>query len=142
MRAVIDTGVFVSAFIRSSGTTGAVLRALRNRNFTAVYTTDVLVEIIEVLGQNTFRNKYHIQPEDISSLVNLIRLSGELAIPNNTITNSPKLTLCRDPKDHKFLIAALAGSADYIVSGDGDLLDMVSFESIPILRPAEFLALL
>jgi putative PIN family toxin of toxin-antitoxin system len=140
MRVVVDTGVFVSAFIQSRGTTGAVLRALRNKKFTAVYTTEILVEIIDVLGRNKFRDKYHIQPDDISAFVNLIRLRGELVIPKTEVTNSPKLTLCRDPKDHKFLIAALASSADYLVTGDKDLLDIVSFESIPILRPAEFLA--
>ena len=40
----------------------------------------------------------------------------------------------------RVLEAALAGKADCIVSGDADLLDMGSFEGMPILRPAEFLA--
>jgi predicted nucleic acid-binding protein len=47
---------------------------------------------------------------------------------------------CRDPKDDKFLEAAQAGQADCIVSVDADLLDMVAFEDIPIIRPAEFFA--
>jgi len=67
-------------------------------------------------------------------LINLIRLRGELIIANQ------KVTACRDPKDDKFLEAALVGVVDCLVSGDSDLLDMVSFEDIPILRPAEFLA--
>ncbi len=134
MRAVIDTGVFVSALIRKQGTTGDVLRALRDGRFTAIYTTDIMVEIIDVLGRAPFRAKYHIEPDDITALVNLIRLRGELAAP------AQRVTACRDPKDDKFLEAALAVRADCIVSGDADLLDMTSFEEIPILRPAEFLA--
>ncbi|MBL7161255.1 MAG: putative toxin-antitoxin system toxin component, PIN family [Anaerolineales bacterium] len=134
MRAVIDTGVFVSALIRPQGTTGAALKALRDGRFTVLYSTDMLVEIIDVLGRDKFRTKYHIHPDDITALVNLIRLRGELVIP------SQKVTACRDPKDDKFLEAALASDADCLVSGDFDLLDMVSFENIPILRPAEFLA--
>ncbi|HET9588547.1 MAG TPA: putative toxin-antitoxin system toxin component, PIN family, partial [Anaerolineales bacterium] len=59
---------------------------------------------------------------------------GELVIP------ARRVTICRDPKDNKFLEAALAAQTDCIVSGDADLLDMTSFEEIPILRPAEFLA--
>jgi predicted nucleic acid-binding protein len=51
MRAVIDTGVFVSALIRPQGVTGEILRALRNGDFTPVYSTDMLVEIIGVLGR-------------------------------------------------------------------------------------------
>lgn len=64
-------------------------------------------------------------------LVNLIRLRGELVNPGK------KVTACRDPKDNKFLEAA---GAACIVSGDTDLLDTDSFEEVPVLRPAEFLA--
>lgn len=134
MRAVIDTGIFVSALICPQGTTGAVLRVLRDGRFTAIYSTDTLIEIIDVLGREKFRTKYHIQPDDITALVNLIRLRGDLVIPTQ------KVTACRDPKDDKFLEAALAGEAECLVSGDFDLLDMVAFEDIPILRSVEFLA--
>ena len=93
-----------------------------------------MVEIIEVLGRVRFRTKYHIEPDDITALVNPIRLRGELVAPKL------KISACRDPKDDKFLEAAVAAQADCIVSGDPDLLDMSSFAEIPILRPAEFLA--
>jgi putative PIN family toxin of toxin-antitoxin system len=134
MRAVLDTGVLVSALIRKQGTTGDVLRALRDGRFTAIYTADIVVEIIDVLGRAKFRAKYHIEPDDITTLVNLIRLRGELVVPNK------KVTACRDQKDDKFLEAAIAAQADCIVSGDADLLDMTPFQETPILRPAEFLA--
>ena len=134
MRTVIDTGIFVSALIRPQGRTGAVLQALKEERFTLIYSTDILVEIIDVLGRDKFRVKYHIRPEMVAALIDLIRLRGELVIP------SQKVTACRDPKDDIFLEAALEGKAEYIVSGDLDLLDMKSFEDMPILRVAEFLA--
>ena len=140
MRAVLDTGVLVSALIRRQGTTGDVLRALRDGRFIAVYSTDILVEIIDVLGRPALRAKYHIEPDDISVAINLIRLRGDLVVPARKVAASPPGTMCRDPKDDKFLEAALAGGADCIVSGDADLLDLAPFEDIPILRPAEFLA--
>lgn len=133
MRAVVDTGVFVSALIRRRGTTGKVLQALRNGRFTAIYSTDILLEIIKVLGREKFHKKYHIQPDDIAALIDLIRLRGELVIPKKSVS------ACRDPKDNKFLEAALMGEADFVVSGDADLLDMVLFEQIPIIQSAEFL---
>jgi len=101
MRAVIDTGVFVSALIRKQGIIGDVLRALRDGRFTAIYTTDIVVEIIDVLGSEKFRAKYHIEPDDITTPVNLIRLRGELVTPTK------KVTTCRDPKDDKFLVQTL-----------------------------------
>ena len=134
MRAVIDTGVLVSALIHPQGTTGEVLRALRDGRFTAVYSTPMIVEIIDVLGRPRIRSKYHIQLDDISALVNLIRLRGDLVVPTRIVT------ACRDPKDNKFLEAALAGEAEALTSGDADLLALHLFEGLNILRPAEFLA--
>jgi putative PIN family toxin of toxin-antitoxin system len=134
MRAVVDTGVLVSGLIQQAGTTGEILRLLRDGRFSIIFSTPILVEVIEVLGRPPFRSKYHIQPDDINALVNLIRLRGEL------VTIEGPVTACRDPKDNKFLEAAQSGQVDAIVSGDADLLDLVAFESIPILRPAEFLA--
>ena len=106
MRAVIDTGVFISALIRPQGRTGAVLQAVKETRFTMIYSTDILVEIIDVLGRDKLRSKYHISPDDIAALIDLIRLRGELVIP------SQKLTVCRDPKDDIFLEAALEGKAE------------------------------
>ena len=134
MRAVVDTGVLISGLIRRQGTTGDVLRLLRDGGFRILYTTDILVEFVDVMGRSPFRLKYHIEPEDIAALLNLVRLRGELVVPTR------RVAACRDPKDDKFLEAALAGEADCIVSGDADLLEMSPFEGIPILRPAEFLA--
>jgi putative PIN family toxin of toxin-antitoxin system len=134
MRAVVDTGVFVSALIKRQGTTGGVLLALMEGRFTAVYSTDILVEIIDVLSRPAFRYKYHIEQDDITALVNLVRLRGELVTPQQ------RIAVCRDFRDDKFLEAGLAAGADCIVSGEADLLALTSFENIPILRPAEFLA--
>ena len=133
-RVVVDTGVLVSALIRRQGIPGDVLRALRNGRFVAIFSTDMLLEIIEVLSRSQLSAKYHIKSEDLSALINLIRLRGDLVTPERNIS------ACRDPKDNKFLEAALAGQADCIVSGDTDLLDLTPFEGIPILRPVEFLA--
>jgi putative PIN family toxin of toxin-antitoxin system len=94
----------------------------------------MMVEVIDVLGRPKIQTKYHIQPDDITALINLVRLRGELVIPKQTVTT------CRDPKDNKFLEAALAGDADAIATGDDDLLVLHPFEGIDILRPAELLA--
>jgi putative PIN family toxin of toxin-antitoxin system len=91
MRAVIDTGVLVSAMIKPAGAIGEVLHALRDGQLTTIYSTDILEEIIEVLGRPAFRTKYHIMPEDITALVNLVRLRGELVTPQK------KISACRDP---------------------------------------------
>ncbi len=134
MRAVIDTRVLVSGLIRRQGPPAAVLQALAEGRFTAVYTTEMLVELVEVLGRPRFRDKYGVHMDDVAALIQLIRLRGELVIPARAVV------ACRDPKDDKFLTAAVAGTAECIISGDADLLVLSPFEGIPVLRPAEFVA--
>ena len=51
------------------------------------------------------------------------------------------VTDCRDPKDNKFLELALAGKADFIITGDADLLSLHPWPGIAILSPADYLAL-
>jgi len=136
MRAVIDTGVLVSGLIRPQGTSGEVLRALREGKLTILYSNETIVEIVDVLDRKKFRQKYHITQDDISALINLIRLRGEAVIPYQRVAD------CRDPKDDKFLEVAFAGNAECLVSGDLDLLSMNPYRSIPIVSPAEFLTML
>ncbi len=136
MRIVIDTSVLVSGLIRPQGAPGDVLRSLRDGKFAALYSNETIMEIVDVLGRNKFRQKYHIEPDDISALINLIRLRGEAIVPEVTIID------CRGPKGNKFLVLPLTGGADYLVSGDSDLLSMNPYQSIPILNPAEFLAVI
>lgn len=44
----------------------------------------------------------------------------------------------RDPDDNKYLECAVDGRADFVVSGDGDLLSLESFDGIPIVKPRRF----
>jgi len=50
--------------------------------------------------------------------------------------------ICRDPDDVKILGLAVAANANYIVSGDKDLLVLKEFQGIPILNPRAFSNLL
>ena len=134
MRAVIDTNILVSGLIRKQGLPGQVLRHLRDGDFTIIYSVPIMVEVVEVLSRPQIQHKYQVESEDITALINLVRLRGELVSPNR------KIDACRDPKDNRFLEAAIEGNADIIVSVDKDLLDMVDFETIPIVSIAEFLA--
>jgi uncharacterized protein len=45
--------------------------------------------------------------------------------------------VARDPDDDRVLACALAAPADLVVSGDGDLLDLKSFQGIPIITAAQ-----
>lgn len=49
------------------------------------------------------------------------------------------VTACRDANDDKFLSLAISGNADFIVTGDKDILERHPFRGIPILTASEFL---
>ena len=136
MRVVLDTSVLVSALIASRGTVGKVLQFLRDDRYLAVYSKSTLIEFLEVLHRPKIQEKYHIRSQDISALLKLIVLRG---VPVKTTST---IRICRDPKDDKFLEAAVDGRADFIVTGDSDLLDLGSFQGVEILNPAAFVAMI
>ena len=49
------------------------------------------------------------------------------------------ITECRDSKDNKFLELGVCGKADFIISGDEDLLILNPFRNIQILSPGNFI---
>ncbi len=51
-----------------------------------------------------------------------------------------RITACRDTKDDKFLEVAVNGQADFIITGDADLLVLNPFRDVPIVTPATFLS--
>lgn len=135
LRVVVDTNVLVSAVILPSSRTGGVILHLRRGKFTPLYCIEMLEELAGVLTRPRIRDKYHVTDADIRAIIDLILLKGELIRPADRITES------RDPKDDIFLSVAVAGQADFIVSGDDDLLSLNPFRGIPIISPTTFVGM-
>lgn len=136
MRAVVDTNVLVRAVIKPQGSVGPVLVRLRRRAYTLLLSRAMLDEIVEVLHRPRLRIKYGLDERTLRAVMRLIVVRSEWVQPIDQVI------VCRDPKDDMFLEAAIAGEADVIVSGDEDLLTLGSYAGIPIVSPAQFLALL
>lgn len=136
MRVVIDTNVLVSAVIRPQGTTGQVLYQLRARRFNLLMSRVAFDELVSVLFRPKLRTKYQLTDNTLRPVLRLIYLRSLILQPQE------KVIACRDPKDDIYLELAIAGKADYIVTGDADLLVLYSFRGTPIVAPATFLTLL
>ena len=115
MRVVVDTNVFVSLLIRP-GETFLSLIDILDRSATVLYSADTLTELVDVLRRQKF-SKY-TTPQNVSALVQWIADEGELIDVEHEVAGS------RDLKDNKFLSLAITGKADYLISGDKDLLVM------------------
>ena len=64
---------------------------------------------------------------------------SELSQQVERVTINQQIRACRDPKDDKFLDLAFCGEANYIITGDADLLDLHPFQNISIIKAASFL---
>ena len=130
-RVVIDTNVLISSlFLTTSTPAQAVDKAVTNAQLIA--TTETLRELIGKLHSPKFdryvrRERRDALLERVASLVEIIDVLQSIRAS-------------RDPKDDKFLEAAVNGRADVIVTGDKDLLDLNPFRSIAIMTPSAYLA--
>ena len=133
MRAVLDTNILLRALIKPQGTVGPILRRLRNGDYLAIYSEPILDELLAKLALPRLRDKYHLTDETTTDLLALLALRGELVRPER------KVRVCRDHDDDKFIEAALAGGAEYVVTGDEDLLSLKKLESVRFVTPRTFL---
>jgi putative PIN family toxin of toxin-antitoxin system len=129
-RIVIDTNVVISALIfgSSSSMKAFILAKLRG---TILISNDVLSELINVLSRSKF-DRY------ITSEIREDFLAG-LMLEAEIVTITEKITACRDPKDNKFLELAISGYADYLLTGDQDLLVLHPFRNLQIITVSNFL---
>lgn len=128
-RAVLDTNVIVSG-LGWSGAPAAILDAVSEDRLVLVTSAPLLAELRRVLGYPRLAKVI----KGGAQLADLVAASGVVVAPNRV------LTVVRDEDDNRVLEAAIEGAADYIVSGDEDLLDLGSFQGIPIIAPGEFAA--
>jgi putative PIN family toxin of toxin-antitoxin system len=133
MRAVVDTNIIIRAVIKPAGTVGPVLGRLRDGDYTAVYSGSILDELVAKLALPRIAKKYQLSQGDIEDLLGLLALRGRLVNPSRTVR------VCRDPGDDMFIEAALEGEADWVVTGDSDLLTLEKFERIRFVPPRVFL---
>jgi putative PIN family toxin of toxin-antitoxin system len=129
-RVVIDTNVLISGLLSTSSTPArAVERAVATAQLVATHAT--LRELIAKLLSPKFDR--YVSRERRDAL--LLRLAPLVEIVDVLQT----IRASRDPKDDKFLEAAVNGRADVLVSGDGDLLELSPFRGMRILTPAAYL---
>jgi putative PIN family toxin of toxin-antitoxin system len=130
-RIVIDTNVLISGLLSATSTPAqAVDKAVTNAQLVA--TMETLRELIEKLHSPKLDR--YVRNERRDALLERVASLVEIIDVLQTIRAS------RDPKDDKFLEAAVNGRADVIVTGDKDLLDLNPFRGIAIVTPAAYLA--
>jgi putative PIN family toxin of toxin-antitoxin system len=128
MIAVFDTSVLIAAII-TEGVCSKLLRRARTKEFHLISCPFIMNEI-----RRTLSKKFRLSHEEVASVIEPIREAIAQIIEHGLkITN-----ISRDADDNNVLACAIAAKADYLVTGDSDLLKIKRYQGIKIITPRDF----
>jgi putative PIN family toxin of toxin-antitoxin system len=131
LRVVIDTNIIVSALI-FGGKVSRLRLAWQNDLFIPLVSKATTTELIRVLAYPKFK----LTPTEQEDLISdYILFCEAVAMPDHL----PVIPECRDPFDVPFLLLAVVSEADYLVTGNLDLLSLKDNFSCPIITAEDFL---
>jgi len=128
VRAVFDTNVFVAAFV-TEGICSKILMRGRRKQFHLIACPVILREFEQVLIKKFFATRNEAR----GALQIISEATDSVVRPSESVQG-----ICRDPKDDAIVACALEAGADYLVTGDVDLLELKIFKGIRIVPPRDF----
>ncbi len=129
MRVVIDTNILVSA-IFWTGRPKLLLNLVRMGQVTFLTSEALLAELTEVLTSE--RKPFQLGQREADKIIGHLKERAEI------VYTESRVSVCKDDPDNRVLECAADGSADYILTGDKDLLKLRSFQGIKIAKVSEF----
>jgi uncharacterized protein len=130
---VLDTNLVLSALVFTGGRLAALRAAWQGGRCLPLVSTATATELLRVLGYPKF-GLSAVEREEL--LADYLPHCRSVRIP----ARLPKLPRCRDPNDRMFIELAAAGRADFLVTGDKDLLALAKAFDRPIVTVDTFLA--
>ena len=128
LRAVLDTNLLVSALVFESPAMTWLRPAWQSGDFVPLASAETIAELERVLRYARFRIPENGIPDLLADYLpwcERVTVTEQLEVPD-----------CRDPGDRPFLELTLAAQADFLVTGDADLLVLAPQFVIPIVTPA------
>lgn len=129
---VIDTNVVLSALVFGGGRLDALRIAWQGARCVPLACRQTVTELIRVLAYPKFKLSAADQQE---LLADYLPYCSTVNLPDTL----PEALHCRDENDLPFLHLALAGEADFLISGDADLLSLADTFVCPITSAEEFI---
>ena len=128
IRVVADTNIYISALM-FGGLPGVFLDLAFQQAFTLVASNVLLDELDEKL-----RGKFGVEPKDARAIRARLERIAHLVEPDFVLK-----VVADDPDDNRVLECAVAGKANFVVSGDRHLLQLGSHADIVILTVRQFM---
>jgi putative PIN family toxin of toxin-antitoxin system len=130
-RAVPDTNVLVSAFV-FKGLPASLMDVAADEIFKPVTSQTLLDEFDEIL-----QRKFHWPVSRRDAVLRKLQIICDVVSASNSLH-----VIKADPDDDRVLECAIAGRADYIISGDKHLLNLGSYNGIAIVTVRQFMDIL
>ena len=127
MKAVFDTNVLVAAFV-TEGVCAKLVGRARWKELNLVISPFILKEF-----ENVLLKKFSASKEQMRTASKLISEAAQIVSHESMVSG-----ICHDPDDDQILSCSLSAEADYLVTGDSDLLELKEFHGIRILTPGAF----
>lgn len=139
MRILPDTNVIISFLLnpQSPAPPAIIIRSALAGSFAFVASEGVFAELRRTCSEKPYLAS-RIARSDVDELTALLRAIADKVVP---VTESIT-AISRDRNDDFLILDALLGQADYLVSGDPDLLVLGEYDGVQIVSPAEFVAIL
>ena len=132
MRVVLDTNVFISAMLFELSPPGQVVELWRKQRFTVITGPDQIQEIQRVTRYPKIKDRL---PRSLAG-----RMVNDLLGVTIMIDRPAIVDVSKDPADNRILGIAVAGQADFLVTGDArDLLVHDSVCGVKIISVRHFL---
>lgn len=131
MIAVFDTNILIAAII-TEGICSKLLRRARAGEFALITCPFIMEELKRILSK-----KFRLPQEELALAMETISEAISQVIEHNLKIKD----ICRDADDDNIIACAIAAKADYLVTGDSDLLEIKSYHSIKIISPRDFEAM-
>lgn len=139
LRVVIDTNIWISAFINPSGPPASLVEMARSGRLTLVFSDYLVDEIREVARRPRIRRRLRVDTDEIDLILEELRPDSVYVVTDGTFR------LCRDADDDAILETAVRGSANYPASRDDDLkhdpglIDQLAAHGVGIISVANLL---
>ncbi len=125
---VLDANIYVSALAFGGKPKRAFQFGITRRVDLAI-SEPIRAEVLR-----TLRDKFRWSEERLTEAIALIEASATSVVPTVTLQ-----VVERDPDDDRVLECAVTAKAEFIVTGDSDLLSLGEYEGIQIIQVTEFL---
>lgn len=134
LKVVLDANQYASTLIKPRSNSARLIELIYEGHFALVISAPIIEEVRRILSYPRLK-KLHGRTSDEIDL--FLKKLEKIAIITPALLTVEAIK--DDPTDDKYLVCALEGQADFIVSGDRHLTNLKEFRGIRIVNPATFL---